>query len=102
MHPYARVGVGEISIIDLHTGIVVPESDVGHGHFDYGDESITLTQTAFVELFYISERDVKAAPISTIQESHYDILPGSVLCWRGRTITVIGSKENVLDFDALF
>jgi hypothetical protein len=102
MHPYTGIGVGKVTIIDLYTGIVVPEFNVGYGHFDDGDESITLTQTAFVELFYISERDVKAAPISTIQESHYDILPGSVLCWRGGTITVIGSKENVLDFDALF
>jgi hypothetical protein len=68
MYPYTRIGISEVSIIDFHTGIVVPESDVGYGHFDYGYESISLAEPAFVEFFYMLKRYVQAAPKSAIQE----------------------------------
>jgi hypothetical protein len=102
MNPYTGIGVGKVTIIDLYTGIIVPEFNVGYRYLDDGYESISLAEPAFVKLFYILERYVQATPISTIQESHYNILPTSVFCWRGGPITVIGSKENVLDFKALF
>jgi hypothetical protein len=66
MHPYTRVSGREVSIIDLHTGVVVPELDIRDRHFDDRDESITLAKPAFVELFHIFKGDIQAAEETTI------------------------------------
>jgi len=55
MHPHTGIGGGEISIVDLHTGVVVPEFRIRNGHLDDRDESIMLTQTTLVEFIHIAE-----------------------------------------------
>ena len=95
MYPYSGVRAGEIIVVDLDTGVVVPQSDVGDGHLDDGYEPIILAQATFVEFFHMFERYVQAAPIASREESGYDIFPGSVFGRCGGLITVVGTKEYV-------
>jgi len=95
MDPYSGVRASEIIVVDLDTGVVVPQSDVGDGYLDDGDEPIVLAQATFVELRYMFERYVQAAPIASREESGYHILPGSVFGRCSGLITIVGAKEYV-------
>lgn len=95
MHPYSGVGASEISIIDLDTGVVVPQPCVRNGHLDYGYESIVVAQTAFVEFFHMLEWYVQTAPVSSAKEGGDHVFPCSMFRGSGRMITVIGTEEYV-------
>ena len=96
MHPHTGIGRGEIAIINFDTGVVVPEPDVWYGYLDDRDESITFTQPTIMEVFRILERYVQAAPVATIQECLYHVLPGSDLIRSAGMIAVIGTKKDVI------
>jgi hypothetical protein len=50
MAPYAGIGRGEISIIDLDHCIIVPEPDVGYADSYLWYEVAMLAETTFVEI----------------------------------------------------
>ena len=69
VHPYPGVGGSKVTIIDFHTGVVVPESGVRDWYLDDGYESIMFAQPAFVELCHLIKRNVQAAPETTAKIS---------------------------------
>jgi hypothetical protein len=58
MHPHTGIGGCKVTIVDLDTGVVVPEPDVRDGYLDDRDEPITLTQAAFMKFLNIPERNI--------------------------------------------
>ena len=62
VYPNSGIGGCEVLVVHLYAGVVVPESDVRHGHLDDGYETIMLAQSALIELCHLIERNVQAAP----------------------------------------
>jgi hypothetical protein len=96
VYPYSGIGSGKVSVIDLHTGVVVPEPNVGDGNLDDGYEPIVLAQAAFVELCHLIKRYVQAAPEAAIEIGTDYRFPSSVLVGTARMEAVIGTKKYVL------
>lgn len=95
--PHAGVGGGEITIVDLEHGVVVPESDVRYAHTDLWYEVAMLAQSTFMEHLHLAHGYVQAAQESSLEIHGYQFFPLIDLVDRAGIIAVIGAEKYVPD-----